>query len=104
MHTYMYIICSYTFNERLSIYLNASFSWSDCGHTVHNGSSGQVISPNYPNNYNYHHNCSYIIWAPQRSHFHLNFLSFRVEDCGTCEGDWLEVINSCIMLINAGRE
>src|SRR6218665_614395 len=96
MRTFAYLIRTrmHTHYECLIICKNVSFAWSDCGHTVHNESFGQVTSPNYPSKYSYYQNCSHIIWAPQRSHFHLNFLFFELQDCATCGGDWVEVRNS----------
>lgn len=68
---------------------------SDCGNTVYNGSVGNVTSPNYPTYlYDHYLNCSNIILATQRSHFHLSFLYFVVTSCGMCLCDWLEVSNS----------
>src|SRR6218665_1416672 len=59
-----------------------------CGNTLYYPSSGYVTSPNWPDNYGYNQNCYNVIYGLGRSTFYLNFQSFILQSCCSC--DWLE--------------
>ena len=58
------------------------------------GMSGSLKSPNFPNNYEFEHECSWIISVPQGYHVLLSFnrKDFHIHSCNeTCDCDFLEV-------------
>ncbi|NP_445784.3 cubilin precursor [Rattus norvegicus] len=73
---------------------SASFI-SRCGRTF-NTSTGDIISPNFPKQYDNNMNCTYLIDADPQSLVILTFVSFHLEDrsaiTGTCDHDGLHII------------
>jgi len=58
------------------------------------GISGSLTSPNFPNNYEFEHKCSWIISVPRGYHVLLSFnrKKFQIHSCNdTCDCDFLEV-------------
>lgn len=58
------------------------------------GKSGTIQSPNFPNNYEAEHDCSWIISVPRGNHVLLSFnrTDFHIHSCNKiCDCDFLEV-------------
>ncbi|KAL9973899.1 hypothetical protein ACROYT_G020406 [Oculina patagonica] len=58
------------------------------------GMSGSLMSPNFPNNYEFEHECSWVISVPRGYHVLLSFntADFHIHACNTsCACDFLEV-------------
>ena len=58
------------------------------------GKSGTIQSPNFPNNYEVEHDCSWIISVPRGYHVLLSFnrTDFHIHSCNKiCDCDFLEV-------------
>lgn len=58
------------------------------------GMSGSLMSPNFPNNYEFEHACSWIVSVPQGNHVLITFntADFHIDACNEgCACDFLEV-------------
>lgn len=58
------------------------------------GMSGSLVSPNFPNNYEFENECSWIISVPRGYHVLLsfNYTDFDIHSCNeACNCDFLEV-------------
>uniref|UniRef100_A0A8C6W9S3 Cubilin n=1 Tax=Nannospalax galili TaxID=1026970 RepID=A0A8C6W9S3_NANGA len=73
---------------------SASFI-SRCGRNF-TGSTGDILSPNFPKQYDNNMNCTYIIEVESRTLVILTFVSFHLEDrsaiTGSCDHDGLHII------------
>jgi len=58
-----------------------------CGGDIH-GYSGQITSPNYPNNYDNHTNCTWNITVPEGFRVLLHFRNFTLHKD---DGDYVQV-------------
>jgi hypothetical protein len=51
-----------------------------------------ISSPNYPNNYPDNTDCTSVITADTGLQIRLEFSAFQLEECNSCECDYLEVL------------
>ena len=65
------------------------FFFSGCGGTIL-GASGNITSPNYPNNYPSRVECLWVVTVPTGS-ISIIFNDFLVEDHSRCNYDFVEI-------------
>lgn len=73
-----------------------SIYFPGCGGNV-DGSSGEIKSPNFPNEYFHNSKCTWTITVPERKSVHLKFIKFEIEgdiNRRRCPHDALSVWNS----------
>ena len=61
---------------------------------------GILVSPNYPDNYNNHADCSFTIQAPAGQTVTLTINDLDIEEHASCSADAVEVFNSFIITQN----
>ncbi|XP_059179030.1 cubilin-like isoform X2 [Physella acuta] len=61
-----------------------------CGGAL-TATSGEITSPNFPQNYPHHRQCEWTITVPRGRQIFLNFTSFHLEPSDTCNWDFLEI-------------
>ncbi|XP_071965279.1 protein SpAN-like [Antedon mediterranea] len=86
-------MAGYMFYEGLLIILltnSGLTSGNSCGGT-YNGVGGNITSPNYPSDYDNHHECEWTITVPDNHLVVIRFDDFELETQSSCSYDYLAI-------------
>ncbi|XP_061178089.1 cubilin-like [Saccostrea echinata] len=69
-----------------------TYTYTDCGGIL-TQDNGEIVSPNFPFNYNHSDACAWLILAPEGSRIQVTFKNFSLENHPRCIFDYVDILN-----------
>ncbi|XP_052697133.1 cubilin-like isoform X2 [Crassostrea angulata] len=69
-----------------------TYAYTDCGGVL-TEDNGEILSPNFPNNYNHSDACAWLILAPEGAKIQVTFKNFSLENHPRCNFDYVDILN-----------